>query len=577
MAPKSATLSAMVDPISDDEFARTDIDMMPTPDSQTENKPPTKRKAGRPKVTTAVVPAANKITKSKIAARRASGVTMPKKKATTAAATKQKGRKVLEERTNVPAAAAINDDGSETEEVDDFDDALAVGRVKKGGKASKMEVAPVKKSKAGKKAKVAELEFAAVVEKPVKVAKAATTAPQKKSAKTKRALSPEIPETQPDPMDMDVDIEPTELLEKEETVIPEQEPEPVRKTATRQPTNQIRASSRQPDVFTSHHRRAGSASDTERANDPALRRKLGDMTKKFENLDIKYRNLKEMGMNESSTNFEKLRKSSEKKAKDQDDIIASLKKELTSQCSLAAESKSLRTQITTLQSENQILTAESKTLSSSLQTAQNEIKTLSAKLQNARSSVQPESSTTNAKTIPGSAVKDRRPASAVATAAANAKHDEEKQIMKLKEDLYSDLSGLLIHNVKRLEDQDIYDCIQTGRNGSTYPPSISPLSSPLPLPILPQNPPNLNTNSPNHTALRFQLSISHFNPSTATPGPSFYDDAEFAYSPILDEKNDRPLLEILPDYLTEEIVFPRNSAAKFYGKVVECMSRRYED
>jgi hypothetical protein len=69
---------------------------------------------------------------------------------------------------------------------------------------------------------------------------------------------------------------------------------------------------------------------------------------------------------------------------------------------------------------------------------------------------------------PGSAVKDRRPGG-VAAAAANAKHDEERQIMKLKEDLYSDLSGLLIHNVKRLEDQDVYDCIQTGRNGSTYP------------------------------------------------------------------------------------------------------------
>jgi hypothetical protein len=79
------------------------------------------------------------------------------------------------------------------------------------------------------------------------------------------------------------------------------------------------------------------------------------------------------------------------------------------------------------------------------------------------------------------------------------------------------------------------------------------------------------------SALRFHLSISHFDASSATPGPSFYDDAEFAYSPLLDEKNDRHLLEILPDYLTEEIVFPRNSAAKFYGKVVDCMSKKYED
>jgi hypothetical protein len=78
-------------------------------------------------------------------------------------------------------------------------------------------------------------------------------------------------------------------------------------------------------------------------------------------------------------------------------------------------------------------------------------------------------------------------------------------------------------------------------------------------------------------ALRFNLSISHFDPSAATPGPSFYDDAEFAYEPKFDEVNDKHLLEILPDYLTEEIVFPRNSAAKFYSKVVDCMTKKYEE
>jgi hypothetical protein len=56
-------------------------------------------------------------------------------------------------------------------------------------------------------------------------------------------------------------------------------------------------------------RRAGSASDTERAgSDPALRRKLGDMTKKFENVDLKYRNLREVGVVEANANMEALRK-----------------------------------------------------------------------------------------------------------------------------------------------------------------------------------------------------------------------------------------------------------------------------
>jgi Chromosome segregation protein Csm1/Pcs1 len=38
----------------------------------------------------------------------------------------------------------------------------------------------------------------------------------------------------------------------------------------------------------------------------------------------------------------------------------------------------------------------------------------------------------------------------------------------LKEDMYSDLTGLIIRGVKRTEGGDAYDCIQTGRNGSKY-------------------------------------------------------------------------------------------------------------
>jgi hypothetical protein len=76
-------------------------------------------------------------------------------------------------------------------------------------------------------------------------------------------------------------------------------------------------------------------------------------------------------------------------------------------------------------------------------------------------------------------------------------------------------------------------------------------------------------------ALRFHLSVSHPDAkTTATPGTT-YDEEEFAYAPLLDEKNDRQLLEILPDYLTEEIVFPRPSASRFYQKIIDCMSKKY--
>jgi hypothetical protein len=61
-------------------------------------------------------------------------------------------------------------------------------------------------------------------------------------------------------------------------------------------------------------KRAGSASDTER-NEPAIRRKLGDLTKKLENLDLKYRNVREIGVKEAERNFEKLKKQSEESQK----------------------------------------------------------------------------------------------------------------------------------------------------------------------------------------------------------------------------------------------------------------------
>lgn len=54
------------------------------------------------------------------------------------------------------------------------------------------------------------------------------------------------------------------------------------------------------------------------------------------------------------------------------------------------------------------------------------------------------------------------------------------QVAQLKEELYADLTGLILRGVDKGEEADVYDCIQTGRNGSTsFPPTFfPPLSSP---------------------------------------------------------------------------------------------------
>jgi hypothetical protein len=49
--------------------------------------------------------------------------------------------------------------------------------------------------------------------------------------------------------------------------------------------------------------------------DPALRRRLGEMTQKYENLEHKYRDLKEIAVKEAERNFDKLKKQSEEKSK----------------------------------------------------------------------------------------------------------------------------------------------------------------------------------------------------------------------------------------------------------------------
>ena len=44
-----------------------------------------------------------------------------------------------------------------------------------------------------------------------------------------------------------------------------------------------------------------------------MRRKLGEMTKKYENISIKYQDLREIGLKEAERNFERLKKQSEER------------------------------------------------------------------------------------------------------------------------------------------------------------------------------------------------------------------------------------------------------------------------
>ncbi|KAK3062120.1 hypothetical protein LTR53_019509, partial [Teratosphaeriaceae sp. CCFEE 6253] len=138
-----------------------------------------------------------------------------------------------------------------------------------------------------------------------------------------------------------------------------------------------------------------------------------------------------------------------------------LKKEIaelrrpTSSPSAAAETAGLTKQITTLTTAQEKLSTESTTLKEKLQLSQNEVKTLEAKLVAARQQV---SSISTQESKAGASQTALR--SSVATNATDAQKEA-----KMKENLYADLTGLIVRGVKRKEGEDQYDCIQTGRNG----------------------------------------------------------------------------------------------------------------
>jgi hypothetical protein len=154
--------------------------------------------------------------------------------------------------------------------------------------------------------------------------------------------------------------------------------------------------------------------------------------------------------------------------------ISSLKKEMAKLESENAKEaarveKENAKEMTKVETENARLTAENKKLADTLASVQGENKTLSTKLVAARSSAPADT-----RNVPGSAVKPRITGVVLpGTAEAN----KEAQLQKQKIELYSDLTNLIVLGYKKNEDaEEIYDCLQAGRNGSKHTPSsLTPL------------------------------------------------------------------------------------------------------
>jgi len=141
-------------------------------------------------------------------------------------------------------------------------------------------------------------------------------------------------------------------------------------------------------------------------------------------------------------------------------LIESLKADLVAQNHFAKESKGLKKKIESQSTEIAALHAQIAQINSLLSEAQAENKTLLIKLAANRNVVASVESANNKP--PGSVVKANGGIRMMGTVEAA----QVAQAAQLKEDIYGDLTGLIIRGVKREPEEDVFDCIQTGRNGS---------------------------------------------------------------------------------------------------------------
>ncbi|KAI9647147.1 hypothetical protein NHQ30_003530 [Ciborinia camelliae] len=482
---------------------------------QSEDTNTAKKLRGRPKA------ASSKVTKTKAPARRTSG-RLNEKTTPESSPQRKKGRRaVLADKTN-----RQKDAEKEVEQIDETSD-VTMKDAASGDELDAEDIAIKKvKAKAAKKSAVArgkavkaaipEPEVEEEIIAPVSKKGRPGRKGKGKEEPSMEQQSPEkvIQETQVPEMEVDMEEEIEEDAGQEESILPE-----VKRKESRTYND-----SRRRQMSVSRHR-AGSASDTER-NEPAVRRRLGELTKKLENVEGKYQDLREVGVKEAEKTFDRYKKAAEEKTKISNELIASLKANLATQTSLAKETRSLKK---TVESQDALVTnlqAQINQLEIALSEAQVENKTLSTKLA-ANRKITASYESANVK-VPGSAIKANGGMRMIGSQEAA----QAAQAAQLKEDLYSDLTGLIIRGVKREAEEDIFDCIQTGRNGT----------------------------------LHFKLGVESEAMADGDP--------DCRYTPLLDPSRDKPLLELLPDYLVDEIEFPRPQAARFYARITRALTEK---
>ena len=293
----------------DEDAHDGEMNALPTPDSNKEVSAPVgKARAGRGRPKAAVATS----TKAKPASRRLSGRSAVMKNE---APTKNKsttGRPALKERKNrktQPRNGADVDEDQGRKESDgnettaSFDELLTTKEPapKRGRPAKKQQEPVVQETRAVEND--GEFEYTPTADRHTnsfkKPAKQATAGMRNPSTDPPYA-SKVIPETQVTPMDLD-----SSNPDLQTTV-----PEPVLQNSSGKGAN-----SRYHQSFLSTKRTGRLSVDKEKTLDDAATRRELELTKKFEDLDMRYQTLKEVGVKEAQANFERLKEQIELKNK----------------------------------------------------------------------------------------------------------------------------------------------------------------------------------------------------------------------------------------------------------------------
>ncbi|UKZ73478.1 hypothetical protein TrVFT333_001125 [Trichoderma virens FT-333] len=267
----------------------------------------------------------------------------------------------------------------------------------------------------------------------------------------------------------------------------------------------------------------GDADDTsgvedQDSNGDDVRRQLSELKKKYSKLEARFQELQELGVKKAEQNFELLKAQADENTRVANELIAQLKEEIAEQSKSIQRAEKVQVQLGQSETEADTLRAQLAQANQSLSQAKSETKTLYTKLAASRH------------------IEPNNKGSATGNRAAVTEKENKQVAQQVKEDLFADLTGLIVRDVRRIDKEDVFDCIQTGRNGT----------------------------------LHFKLALEDMDSADS------YEDVQFAYRPQLDASRDGDLIEVLPDYLTEEITFPRNQASKFYARVIKSLMDRLD-